>query len=98
MLNDDTLQGTRGDRILGAYSVLRELIVDGRLSPGSRIIETEVAERLGYSRTPIRAALQRLQQEGYVRVSGPGQQARMCVTPLTEEDARELFGVVAEIE
>jgi DNA-binding GntR family transcriptional regulator len=88
----------RGDRVSLAYQRLRELIVSGRLAPGARIIETTVATRLGVSRTPVRAALQRLQQEGYVVVSSPGQQSRMSVAPLTQDDARELFGMVSAIE
>jgi DNA-binding GntR family transcriptional regulator len=88
----------RGDRVTLAYNRLRELIVSGRLAPGSRIIETAVATRLGVSRTPVRAALQRLQQEGYVMVTSPGQQSRMSVAPLTQEDARELFGMVSVVE
>ena len=43
------------------YERLRELIIDGRLAPGARIVETDVAARLGVSRTPVRGALQRLQ-------------------------------------
>ncbi|MEO7670677.1 MAG: GntR family transcriptional regulator [Longimicrobiales bacterium] len=92
------LQTERGDRIVHAYGTLRELIVCGRLSPGSRIIETEVASRLGVSRTPVRAALQRLQQEGFVLAHGGGVQMRMSVAPLTEPDARELFAIMAQIE
>jgi DNA-binding GntR family transcriptional regulator len=88
----------RGDRVSLAYHRLRELIVAGRLAPGARIIETAVAARLGVSRTPVRAALQRLQQEGYVVVASPGQQSRMSVAPLTQGDARELFGMLAAVE
>ena len=88
----------RGDRVTLAYRRLRELIVTGKLAPGSRIIETSVASRLGVSRTPVRAALQRLQQEGYVVVASPGQQSRMAVAPLTQEDALELFGMVSAVE
>lgn len=88
----------RGDRVTLAYTRLRELIVLGRLAPGARIIETSVAGRLGVSRTPVRAALQRLQQEGYVVVMSPGQQSRVSVAPLTQEDARELFGMVSAVE
>jgi DNA-binding GntR family transcriptional regulator len=95
---DEGLQTERGDRIAKAYETLRELIVCGRLSPGARIIETEVALRLGVSRTPVRAALQRLQQEGYVLSQGGGVQMRMSVAPLTEKDARELFAIMAQIE
>jgi DNA-binding GntR family transcriptional regulator len=91
-------QPERGDRVTLAYRRLRELIVTGRLAPGSRIIETSVATRLGVSRTPVRAALQRLQQEGYVVVTSPGQQSRMAVAPLTQDDAIELFGMVSAVE
>ncbi len=86
------------DRTRRVYGVLREMIVRGRLAPGSRIIETELAKRLEVSRTPIRAALQRLTQEGYVTAVGPGRQMRLSVAPLTEEDARELFELVGELE
>jgi len=80
-----------------AYQRLREAIVHGQLAPGTRIVETEVAKRLDISRTPVRAALQRLQQEGYTVAVGGGS-SRVQVAPLTREDARELFGIVAEIE
>ena len=40
------------------YDSLRNLIVRGQLAPGARIVETEVAERFGVSRTPVRAAFQ----------------------------------------
>jgi DNA-binding GntR family transcriptional regulator len=39
-----------------------------------------------------------LQQEGYIVTSGTGQQSRLTVAPLTREDARELFAIVAEVE
>src|SRR5215216_4594950 len=80
------------------YERLRELIIDGRLAPGTRIVETEVAERLGVSRTPVRGALQRLQQEGYVVDSPTLQQTRPTVAPLTSDDARELFMLVGALE
>lgn len=86
------------DRTTQAYQRLRELIVHGRLAPGSRLIETEVAERLGLSRTPVRGAFQRLTQEGYITDPGTGRQSRPFVAPLTQEDARELLYIVGEIE
>lgn len=86
------------DRATQVYEQLRELIVWGRIAPGARIVEAEVAGRLNVSRTPVRAALQRLEQEGYVAASGSGQQSRLVVAPLTQEDARELFEIVAEVE
>lgn len=80
------------------YRKLRELIVRGQLAPGTRIVETDVAQRLGVSRTPVRGALQRLQQEGYIVDSPALQQSRPTVAPLTREDERELFLIVAEVE
>lgn len=86
------------DRGTHVFEQLRELIVWGRIAPGTRIIEAEVANRLNVSRTPVRAALQRLQQEGYVVETGRGAQSRLAVAPLTREDAEELFQIVAEVE
>ena len=85
------------ERSSRVYDSLRGLIVRGQLAAGARIPEIDVAKRLGVSRTPVRAALQRLEQEGYV-VASPTQQARMTVSPLTKEDARELLQIVAELE
>ncbi len=86
------------DRGQQAYAKLRKLIVHGRLAPGSRLIETEIAERLRLSRTPVRSALQRLMQEGYISDPGKGRQSRPFVAPLTRDDARELFHIVGELE
>lgn len=86
------------DRTTFAYDRLRELIVHGQLAPGMRLVETELAERLGISRTPIRGAIQRLQQEGFLVARDEGVQARPKVAPLTREDAAELFGLVGALE
>lgn len=86
------------DRSLRTYQKLRELIVHGRLAPGTRIVETDLADRLGVSRTPVRAALQRLQQEGYIRAPAMGRKSKPTVSPLTQEDAREIFAIVGEVE
>lgn len=50
----------------GAYALLLQEITSGRLEPGARITETELAERLQMSRTPVREALRRLEAEGLV--------------------------------
>jgi DNA-binding GntR family transcriptional regulator len=91
-------RGARGDRIVRAYQQLRELIVWGRLAPGSRVIESDIAERLGVSRTPVRSALHRLQQEGYIIGVGRGTEQRLTVAPLTQDDARDLFVIIGAIE
>lgn len=51
-----------------AYSSLKRDILDFRLAPGDRFTETEIAERLQVSRTPVREALFRLEREGYLEV------------------------------
>ena len=86
------------DRVTQVYRQLRDSIIRGRLAPGARIIESEIADRYGVSRTPVSAAIRRLEQEGYVLASGHARQSRFTVAPLTEEDARELFAILAEIE
>src|SRR5258708_26635899 len=91
----DAPHGSRPEQV---YQRLRDLMVQGLLARGSRVVETEVASRLGVSRTPVREALQRLQQEGFV-VGAPGaQQARLTVAPLTRSDVHELLNIVGELE
>jgi DNA-binding GntR family transcriptional regulator len=86
------------NRVSTAYDLLRASIVSGGLAPGTRVIESELAGRLGTSRTPVRSALYRLQQEGYVVASRGGRRTQLTVAPLTREDGRELFWIVGELE
>lgn len=50
----------------GAYDRLCDEIRSGALAPGARLTETEIADRLGISRTPVREAIRRLEAEGLV--------------------------------
>ncbi|MEJ2920184.1 GntR family transcriptional regulator [Bordetella avium] len=50
------------------YEAVKQDILDYRLAPGDRFTETEIADRLCVSRTPVREALFRLQREGYLDV------------------------------
>lgn len=58
----------RQSRADDVYLQLKRDVGEFRLVPGDRFTENEVCERLGVSRTPVRQALVRLQQEGYVEV------------------------------
>jgi DNA-binding GntR family transcriptional regulator len=87
-----------GTSVLSALEQVRELIVTGKLSPVTWIVEGELAKRLNLSRTPARAALQWLQQEGYVREHRTATKSRMIVSPLTKEDAKELYAVIGHFE
>src|SRR6185369_410297 len=83
-----------------AYHELRKLIVWGQLAPGARIAERDVADRLGISRTPVRSALHRLQQEGFVAPTGrgAGRDQRLIVSPVTKGDGEEIFVIIAHLE
>ena len=89
---------TQGDLVTLAYNRVRELIISGRLAPGARIIESDLATRLEISRTPVRSALQRLQHEGWVHGTDTGKQLRLTVSPLTREDSRELYQIIGTLE
>lgn len=88
----------RSDQVSRVYRELRELIVCGQLAPGVRIAERAVAERLGLSRTPVRSALHRLQQEGFVSSAGQGKEQRLIVAPMVQGDAREVMFIVGHLE
>ena len=81
-----------------AYARLRESIVTLRLAPGARLTEVDLCQRLGISRTPVRAALLRLQQEGLVETSGATRSGRVTVAPMTAADMRELFLMVGALD
>lgn len=53
----------------GAADLIRQAIIDGRVLPGQRLKEEELAQQLGISRTPVREALLILQTEGIVEAS-----------------------------
>lgn len=56
-----------GDRKLSPYERIRDAIVDGTLRPGSPLVESQVAAWCGVSRTPVREALTRLEQDGLIQ-------------------------------
>jgi DNA-binding GntR family transcriptional regulator len=87
-----------GTSVTTAFRQIRELIVHGRLSPGTWIVESDLCERLHMSRTPVRGALYLLQREGYVKEHRNASKSRMVVTSLTKEDANELYSIIGRIE
>ncbi len=74
---------------------LRELIFSGELTAGSDHLETELAERMGMSRTPVREALLTLESQGLVKVR-PRRGVR--IVPVSAEDMREIYEVLTELE
>ena len=78
----------RGKLTEQAYNYIRDGILRGELPAGSVLAETEIAEALGNSRTPVRHALGLLLQEGLVEV-GPRRQ--LIVRGFTPEHRTELL-------
>ncbi|MDQ0859958.1 GntR family transcriptional regulator [Bacillus sp. V2I10] len=74
------------------YQTLKKSIVTLELQPEERLNDKELAEKFGISRTPVREALKRLEDEGLVE-SLPGSSTR--VAPLKLEEAKHAFTVVA---
>ncbi|HVL22160.1 MAG TPA: GntR family transcriptional regulator [Amaricoccus sp.] len=78
-----------------AYAELKREIIDGDLVPASQWLEEELAVRLGMSRTPVREALVRLEQEGFVQIT-PRRGIR--VRELTRRDVLEVNEVLECLE
>jgi DNA-binding GntR family transcriptional regulator len=78
-----------------AVARIRDMIVEGRLEPGSKVSEKELCELFGISRTPLREALKVLATEGLI-VLLPNRGAR--VARLTGKDMADLFQVMGEME
>ncbi len=73
---------------------LRELVLSGDLPGGSRIAEMAIVERLGVSRTPVRAALMRLEQEGLLAALPNGGYVVQTFSESDVADAIELRGTL----
>jgi len=78
-----------------AVERIRDAIITGALEPGERIVEEDLAHRLGISRGPVREAIRVLEQEGFVR-SEPHRAS--YVAELGEEEIEQLYAVRAEVE
>lgn len=87
-----------GTSVDTAFQQIRDLIVHGRMAPGTWIVEGDLCEHLNMSRTPVRGALYLLEREGYVLEYKSSSKSRMIVAPLTKEDANELYPMIGRIE
>ena len=78
-----------------AYILLRNWIVKGKLAPNQKLKDKELADKLGVSRTPIREALLRLEDEGLVQTK-PSNSTQ--VTPIDFHNALNLYSIVWTLE
>lgn len=88
----------RGSRVTlasHAAEAIRRWIIAGDLEPGEPLVEARLAKRVGMSRVPVREALQRLAEQGFVE-SQPGHSA--LVARRSGRDIVEMFAVRAVIE
>ncbi len=81
-----------GDRVLKS---LRQAIVRGAIGPGDRMVENRIAEAMGISRTPVREALHKLEQEGLLERLPRG---GFVVLGLSRKDIEETFGIRGVLE
>ncbi|MGB5557944.1 MAG: GntR family transcriptional regulator [Paracoccaceae bacterium] len=77
-----------------AYQLILEAIDTGIYRPGDRLVESELAERFGVSRTPIREALQRLETQSMLARDGRS----LIVASLDHNQLAELYVVRTELE
>ena len=77
-----------------AYSLILDAIDVGEFRPGDRLVESDLAERFGVSRTPIREALQRLETQSLLARDGRS----LIVASLDHNQMAELYVVRTELE
>ena len=77
------------------FETLREAILSGKLEPGERLMEIQLAEEMGVSRTPVREAIRKLELEGFVAMI-PRKGA--YVAGISQKDVTDVFEVRAALE
>jgi len=78
-----------------AYEVLKKAIITGEIPAGERIVETEYADRLHISRTPLREALRKLERDGLVEYV---MRRGVVVRAFTIEDVKEIYTIRNALE
>lgn len=77
------------------YDALRDAICDGILQPDKRLVQDELAQRLGVSRQPVHQALQQLRKEGFLTETG---RRGLVVAPLDLDVARQVYELRAALD
>lgn len=77
------------------YEAIRDAICDGVLPPDERVVQDELAQRLGVSRQPVHQALQQLKREGFLTEAG---RRGLVVAPLDLEFARQVYELRAALD
>ena len=77
------------------YEILKDAIISGDMLPGERIVESTYAKQYNISRTPIREALRKLEQDGLVECEA---RKGVVVRSLEEEDIQEIYVIRQTLE
>ena len=85
----------RSDLKNHVYEVIHTRIIHGIYEPGSMIYEQTLTQELGISRTPVREALNKIEQEGFIRIMP---KKGVMVKEITVADMGEIFQVREELE
>jgi DNA-binding GntR family transcriptional regulator len=77
------------------FEYLKKAIIDQTIEPGSRLVESKIADMLGISRTPLREALHKLEREDWIEKNPSG---GFQVVTLTKDDIEQTFGIRSVLE
>ena len=77
------------------FDYLKKAIIDQTIEPGSRLVESKIADMLGISRTPLREALHKLEREDWIEKTSSG---GFQVVTLTKADIEQTFGIRSVLE
>ncbi|MBT8356675.1 MAG: GntR family transcriptional regulator [Desulfobacterales bacterium] len=77
------------------FEYLKNAIIDQTIEPGSRLVESKIADMLGISRTPLREALHKLEREDWIEKIPSG---GFKVVTLTHDDIEQTFGIRSVLE
>ncbi len=93
-MSRENQEGKSSSQTLKAILGIRDLVYSGDVAPGERLSEIAISEALGLSRTPVRGALVRLEQEGLLEMIPSGGYAVRAFSHADVVDAIELRGVL----
>ena len=78
-----------------AYEIIKDAIISGELEPGRKIKDAELSDQLGISRTPVREAMLRLEDEEFI-ISKPN--SYTMVAPINITETKEIYSIVVALE
>nr|WP_306265961.1 GntR family transcriptional regulator [Pararhizobium sp. IMCC3301] len=78
-----------------AYQRLKSLLMDNALKPSASYLETELADMLGMSRTPVREAALQLESEGFLSIRP---RHGITILPISIEDMQDIYELLTELE